>query len=82
MSVDPDNKPNEVVVFTQMEQVEIAANITKLQQQFMQLHPEITAPAGSDLAQMIRQEKQMYASVAIKFVVEFMAAAKKRKEGT
>ena len=79
MSQDP-NKSQEPVIFTEMEQIGNNKTTQQLSQAFLQQHVEITAPAGSDLAQMIRQEKQMYASLAIQFAVNYFAAQKKRSE--
>lgn len=79
MSTDDRKKPITPVVFTEMETItnqKMQAIITKA---FVLQHPEITSPAQSDLAGMIRDEKMMYSNLAIQFTVQYIAADSKRK---
>ena len=78
MAQDP-NKPTTPVIFTEMEMVENNKNTQTIQKLFLQNHPEITSPANSDLAGMIRDEKMMYANLGIAFAVNAIAANEKRK---
>ncbi len=74
-----DQKPITPIVFTELElndNNKIANNII---QSFLQQHPEITSPANSDLTKLLREEKQMYANMAIRFTVQALAADRKRK---
>jgi len=73
-------KPQTPVVFTEMEKIEINKMIQGISQAFLLQHIEITSPAGSDLADMIRKEKQMYANLGVQFAVNSMFAQKKRDE--
>lgn len=79
MTQDP-NKPQTPVVFTEMEVVENNKNIQIIQKLFLLNHVEITSPANSDLAGMIRDEKMMYANLGIAFAVNAMSANEKRKK--
>ena len=79
MTQDP-NKPQTPVVFTEMEMVENNKNTQIIQKLFLQQHVEITSPANSDLASMIRDEKMMYANIGIAFAVNALAANEKRKK--
>ena len=79
---DPNsNKPDEIIRFTEMETVENNKVITSLQQKFLQNHVEVTAGSTSDLTRMIREEKQLYANLAIAYVVQYYAAQKKKTDG-
>jgi len=80
MSFSSDDKPETPVVFTQQEQAENQKTCVLIQQNFLRQHQEITAPAASDMASMIRQEKQMYASLAIVYAVNAIAAMNKKKD--
>lgn len=73
-------KPQTPVIFTEMEQIENAKMQKGIHNAFLQNHPEITSPANSDLAGMIRDEKMMYAQLAIAFTVQAIAANEKRKK--
>ncbi len=68
------------VEFTRDEKVDIQKTIVNIQQNFMKSHQEITLPSSSDLAAMIRQEKQTYASLGIMFAVHSMAAMENVKK--
>lgn len=76
---DPKTPPTPVI-FTEMEMIQNNKDSQIIQKLFLQVHPEITSPANSDLAGMIRDEKMMYANLAILFAVQAIAANKKRKE--
>lgn len=71
------NKPPVNVEFTQTEQANNQKTTMMLQQNFMRQHAEITALTTSDLTDMIRQEKQMYANLGIAFAVNAIAAMEK-----
>lgn len=73
-----ENKPEPPIVFSEMEQLDIQKMNNQIQANFLKQHPEITSPANSDLAQMIRDEKMMYSNLAILFACNFHAALKKR----
>jgi len=75
-----ERKPETPVVFTEMEAVENSKMVALVQQNFMKLHPEITSPAQSDLAKMMRDEKMMYANLGIQFTVQYIAATVKSKK--
>jgi len=79
MAQDP-NKPQTPVIFTEMEMVENNKHTQIIQKAFLQQHVEITSPANSDLAGMIRDEKMMYANLGIAFAVNALAANEKRKK--
>jgi len=79
MTQDP-NKPVTPVVFTEMEMIENNKNTQIIQKAFLIQHVEITSPANSDLAGMIRDEKMMYANLGIAFAVNAIAANEKRKK--
>ncbi len=79
MTEDP-NKPQTPVVFTEMEMIENNKHTQIIQKAFLQQHVEITSPANSDLAGMIRDEKMMYANLGIAFAVNAIAANEKRKK--
>jgi len=74
-----EKKPEPPITFTEMEQLDIQKMNNQIQTNFLKNHPEITSPANSDLAQMIRDEKTMYANMAILFACNFHAAMKKRE---
>ena len=74
-----DSKPATPVIFTEMEMIENNKMSQLIQKLFLQSHPEITSPANSDLAGMIRDEKMMYSNLAILFAVQAIAAHKKKK---
>jgi len=77
----PDDRPETPVIFTPLEQAENQKTCLLIQQNFMRQHQEITAAASSDLASMIRQEKQMYANLAIAYSVNAIAAMNKKRDG-
>jgi len=79
MAQDP-NKPQTPVIFTEMEMIENNKNTQIIQKAFLLQHVEITSPANSDLAGMIRDEKMMYANLGIAFAVNALAANEKRKK--
>jgi len=79
MTVDP-NKPVTPVIFTEMEMVENNKHTQIIQKAFLLQHVEITSPANSGLAGMIRDEKMMYANLGIAFAVNALAANEKRKK--
>jgi len=79
MTQDP-NKPQTPVIFTELEMVENNKHAQNIQKAFLQQHVEITSPANSDLAGMIRDEKMMYANLGIAFAVTALAANEKRKK--
>lgn len=68
------------VVFTHAELAEMQKTGVLIQQNFMRQHPEITASANNDLTVMIRQEKQMYANLAIQYTINAIAAMEKAKK--
>ena len=74
-----DNKPPINVEFTPTEQAEIQKTTQMLQRNFQKQHVEITAPSNSDLTDMIRQEKQMYANLGIFYTVNAIRAMEKVK---
>ena len=75
---DP-NKPQTPIIFTEMENIANQKMTQQIQKLFLQNHVEITSPANSDLAGMIRDEKMMYANLGIAFTVQAIAANDKRK---
>lgn len=79
MSLSGEN-PEPPVTFSQAEMQENQKTCLMIQQNFLRQHPEITAPSGSDMATMIRQEKQMYANLAIAYAVNAIAAMNKGKK--
>jgi len=79
MSID-DKRPPDIVTFSQPELDQNQKTINQIFKMFCQNHPEIMAPGNSDLTKMIRDEKQMYANVAISFAVNFLAALEKKKK--
>lgn len=78
MAFVPDAEPP--LAFTQVELQEQQKTSIIIQQDFQRHHVEITAPSNSDMATMIRQEKQMYANMGIAFAVAAMMAMEKRKK--
>ncbi len=78
-SSDP-NKPQTPVIFTEMENITNQKMTQQIQKLFLLNHVEITSPANSDLAGMIRDEKMMYANLGIAFTVQAIAAIEKRKK--
>jgi len=76
----PDDKPDTPIIFTVTEQAQNQKTCVMIQQNFLRQHQEITAAASSDLASMIRQEKQMYANLAIAYAVNAIAAMNKKKD--
>lgn len=79
MGID-DGKPQTPIIFTEMEAIANQKMQAIIQKAFLQQHVEITSPANSDLAGMIRDEKMMYANLGIAFAVQFVAA-KRKSEG-
>ncbi len=75
---DP-GKPITPVVFTEMELIANQKMIVQIQKAFLQQHVEITSPANSDIAGMMRDEKMMYSNLAIAFAVQAIAVDAKRK---
>jgi len=71
-----DNTP---VVFTEMENIENNKNIQIIQQNFLKMHVEITAPSNSSLEAMMRDGKMMYGNLGIQYAVQWLAAQAKRK---
>jgi len=74
------NKPDTPVIFTEMENIANQKMTQQIQKLFLLNHVEITSPANSDLAGMIRDEKMMYANLGIQFAVQAIAANEKRKK--
>ena len=68
------------VEFTPTEITNMQKTSQLVQQNFLRQHVEITAPSNSDLTDMIRQEKQMYANMAIQYTVSALAAMEKVKK--
>lgn len=79
MEAADSNKPATPVIFTEMENIANQKMTQQIQKLFLQNHVEITSPANSDLAGMIRDEKMMYANLGIAFTVQAIAANDKRK---
>ena len=75
-----DENPEPPITFTPTEAAENQKLCVMIQQNFLREHQEITAASMSDMATMIRQEKQMYASLAIAYAVNAIAALEKRKK--
>lgn len=79
MSAEDPNKPITPVIFTELEAIANQKMTQQIQQAFLKQHVEITSPANSDLAGMMRDEKMMYSNLAIAFAVVAIAANSKRK---
>ena len=77
MSAEP-NKDN-IVQFSQAEIEQNAKTAAKIKQQFMRNHIEITAKGTTDITNMVRDEKALYANMGIDFAVSFLAALQKKK---
>jgi len=75
-----DNKLPRNVEFTQTEITNMQKTTMLIQQNFMRQHVEITAVSTSDLTDMLRQEKQMYANLGIQFAVNALGAMEKVKK--
>jgi len=75
-----DNKPPINVEFTPVELAEMQKTTQLIQSNFQRQHVEITAPSNSDLTDMIRQEKQMYANLGILYAVNALRAMEKVKK--
>ena len=69
-----------IVIFTESEIFQNQKLIQTLMANFQNQHLEITAVANGSLTTLIREEKLLYANLAIKYCVEFMAAMKKQNE--
>ena len=76
---DPIIPPEPPIVFTPTENAENQKNIKMIQMNFQQQHPEITAGANADITKMLREEKLLYANLAITYTVQAVAAIGKRK---
>lgn len=74
-----DDKPLTRVEFTQTELANMQKTSTMLQKNFMKQHVEITAMSTSDLTDMVRQEKQVYAILGIQYAVNALASMEKVK---
>lgn len=68
------------IVFTDAERQQNEKTTQLVIQAFSQNHPEILASARGDLANMIREEKQVYSNLAIKFAVEYVSALNKKNK--
>lgn len=79
MESSDTNKPQTPIIFTEMENIANQKMTQQIQKAFLLNHVEITSPANSDLAGMIRDEKMMYANLGIAFTVQAIAANDKRK---
>jgi len=79
MEGSDSNKPQTPIIFTEMENIANQKMTQQIQKLFLQNHVEITSPANSDLAGMIRDEKMMYANLGIAFAVQAISANDKRK---
>ena len=75
-----DDKPVTNVKFTEVEQLANAKIEQQLLNGFYKNHPELTGNSSSDMLNMMQQSKQMYISIAVKYVVQGMAAMQKLKE--
>jgi hypothetical protein len=78
--MDEADIKNLAVVFTAQENAEIQKLEAQIQNTFAMNHPEIISKASSDLTQLLRDEKHMYANLAIGYTVRMMCAMKKKKE--
>ena len=66
------------IKFTPTELAEQTKTIGLIQTNFLRNHVEITSSSNSPLAGLLREEKIMYANLAISFCVTAMAALEKR----
>jgi len=78
MSVE--DRKNNIVQFTQAEAEQNNKLAVQIKQQFMRNHIEITAKGTTDITNMIRDEKALYANLGIDFAVNFVAAVEKKKK--
>ena len=79
MSVE-DRKQDNIVQFTQAEAEMNSKLAVQIKNQFMRNHVEITAKGTTDITNMIRDEKALYANLGIDFAVNFVAALEKKKK--
>ena len=78
MSVD--RKEDNIVQFTQAEVEQNGKMAVQIKNQFMRNHVEITAKGTTDITNMIRDEKALYANLGIDFAVSWIAALEKKKK--
>ncbi len=76
----PNEKPQTNIVFTDVEAIANAKMQNQVTQGFYKNHPELTAAANSDMLNMMRDDKQAYVNMAIKYAVEAIAAFRKSQE--
>ena len=76
-----DDGLKDLVTFTQAEFEQNNKLAQKIQQMFLQAHVEIRSKGTTDLTNMIRDEKQLYANLGIEFAVITIAATEKKKRG-
>jgi len=79
MSID-DRKQDNIIQFSQAEVEQNMKLAGQIKQQFMRNHVEITAKGTTDITNMIRDEKALYANLGIDFAVNFVAAIEKKKK--
>jgi phenolic acid decarboxylase len=75
-----DDKPITNIVFTDVEAIANAKIQQQIIQGFYKSHPELTAAANSDMLNMMRDDKQAYVNMAIKYAVDSVAAFRKAKD--
>ncbi len=79
MSAKDDKKPEIVIEFSPAETAENTKTMQLIMKNFSAQHSELSTIGNIDsMTRMIREEKTMFAHLAIKYAVEYMAAMKKK----
>ena len=79
MSEREEKKSDNVIEFSPAETAENTKTMQLIIKNFTQNHPELSTIGNIDsMTRMMREEKTMFANLAIKYAVEYMAAMKKK----
>ncbi len=79
MSAKDEKKQDNVIEFTPIETAENTKTMQLIMKNFTAQHPELSTIGNIDsMTRMMREEKTMFANLAIKYTVEYVAAMKKK----
>lgn len=76
---DITREPLNLFDFDAREMADNNKTVISIQQQFQYAHPELNARSNTDLTNMLRDEKVLYANLAIDYAVRMIRAIEKRK---
>lgn len=75
---NPEENPN-TIIFTEQESLQHHKEIVMIQQNFLQQHPEIAIKGNGELTNLLRDEKCLYANMAISYAVTAIKAMEKKQ---